>query len=107
MGDGLIAMAEHGQPVTITPFTLMGAMTSVSLPAAFAQQNAEALFGVVLSQLVKPGAPVKYGAFTSNVDVRSGVPCLRHAGKRQGQCHRGPTGPALRPCPIAPRTPMP
>lgn len=36
MGDGLIAMAEHGQPVTITPFTLMGAMTPASLPAATA-----------------------------------------------------------------------
>jgi trimethylamine--corrinoid protein Co-methyltransferase len=76
MGDGLIAMAEHGQPVTITPFTLMGAMTPVSLPAALAQQNAEALFGVVLTQLVKPGVPVMYGAFTSNVDMRSGAPAF-------------------------------
>lgn len=76
MGDGLIAMAEHGQPVTITPFTLMGAMTPVSLPAAMAQQNAEALFGVVLTQLVRPGAPVLYGAFTSNVDMRSGAPAF-------------------------------
>lgn len=74
MGDGLMAMAEHGQPVTITPFTLMGAMTPVTLPAALAQQNAEALFGIVLTQLVNPGAPVLYGAFTSNVDMRSGAP---------------------------------
>lgn len=76
MGDGLIAMAEHGQPVTITPFTLMGAMTPVTLPAALAQQNAEALFGVVLTQLVRPGTPVMYGAFTSNVDMRSGAPAF-------------------------------
>jgi len=76
MGDGLIAMSRHGQPVTITPFTLMGAMTPVSLPAAMAQQNAEALFGVVLTQLVRPGTPVMYGAFTSNVDMRSGAPAF-------------------------------
>lgn len=76
MGDGLIAMAEHGQPVTITPFTLMGAMTPVTLPAALAQQNAEALFGVVLTQLVNPGTPVMYGSFTSNVDMRSGAPAF-------------------------------
>ena len=76
MTDGLIAMSEHGQPVSITPFTLMGAMTPVTLPAAMAQQNAEALFGVVLTQLVKPGAPVLYGAFTSNVDMRSGAPAF-------------------------------
>ena len=74
MTDGLTAMCEHGQPVTITPFTLMGAMTPVTLPAALAQQNAEALFGIVLTQLVRPGTPVMYGAFTSNVDMRSGAP---------------------------------
>jgi trimethylamine--corrinoid protein Co-methyltransferase len=76
MGEGLIAMAEHGQPVTVTPFTLMGAMTPVTLPAALAQQNAEALFGIALTQLVKPGTPVMYGAFTSNVDMRSGAPAF-------------------------------
>lgn len=76
MGEGLIAMAEMRQPVTITPFTLMGAMTPVTLAAALAQQNAEALFGVVLTQLVNPGTPVMYGAFTSNVDMRSGAPAF-------------------------------
>jgi trimethylamine---corrinoid protein Co-methyltransferase len=76
MSEGLIAMAEHGQAVVITPFTLMGAMAPVSLAAALAQQNAEALFGVVLAQLVRRGAPVMYGAFTSNVDMRSGAPAF-------------------------------
>ena len=76
MADGLIAMAQHGQPVTVTPFTLMGAMTPVTLPAALAQQNAEALFGLTLTQLVNPGTPVMYGAFTSNVDMRSGAPAF-------------------------------
>ncbi|HET9389032.1 MAG TPA: trimethylamine methyltransferase family protein [Steroidobacteraceae bacterium] len=76
MADGLIAMAEHGQAVVITPFTLMGAMAPVSLAAALAQQNAEALFGVVLAQLVRAGTPVVYGAFTSNVDMRSGAPAF-------------------------------
>jgi trimethylamine---corrinoid protein Co-methyltransferase len=76
MTDGLTVMAEYGQPVTITPFTLMGAMTPVTLAAALAQQNAEALFGATLTQLVNPGAPVMYGAFTSNVDMRSGAPAF-------------------------------
>jgi trimethylamine---corrinoid protein Co-methyltransferase len=76
MADGLIAMATHGQPVVITPFTLMGAMAPVSLAAALAQQNAEALFGVSLAQAVRPGTPVMYGAFTSNVDLRSGAPAF-------------------------------
>ncbi len=76
MADGLLAMATHGQPVVITPFTLMGAMAPVTIAAALAQQNAEALFGIVLAQVVRPGTPVMYGAFTSNVDMRSGAPAF-------------------------------
>lgn len=76
MSDGLMTMAEHGQPAVVTPFTLMGAMTPVTLAAALVQQNAEALAGVTLTQLVRPGAPVVYGAFTSNVDMRSGAPAF-------------------------------
>ena len=76
MAEGLMSMAAHGQPVVITPFTLMGAMAPVSLAAALAQQNAEALFGTVLAQAVRPGTPVMYGAFTSNVDMRSGAPAF-------------------------------
>ncbi len=76
MAEGLMAMAAHGQPVVVTPFTLMGAMAPVSLAAALAQQNAEALFGVVLAQAIRPGTPVMYGAFTSNVDMRSGAPAF-------------------------------
>jgi trimethylamine--corrinoid protein Co-methyltransferase len=76
MADGMMTMAEHGQSVAVTPFTLMGAMSPVTLAGALAQQNAEALFGVVLTQLVRPGAPVMYGAFTSNVDMRSGAPAF-------------------------------
>ena len=44
MANGLMTMAEHGQPVSVTPFTLMGAMAPVMLAAALVQQNAEALF---------------------------------------------------------------
>ena len=76
MSDGLMAMSEFGQAVVVTPFTLMGAMTPVTLAAALTQQNAEALSGIVLTQLVRPGAPVVYGAFTSNVDMRSGAPAF-------------------------------
>lgn len=76
MLDGLIAMAGHGQSVCVTPFTLMGAMSPVTLAGALAQQNAEALAGIVLTQLVRPGCPVTYGAFTSNVDMRSGAPAF-------------------------------
>jgi len=76
MAEGLMTMAKFGQPVVVTPFTLMGAMAPVSLAGALAQQNAEVLFGVALAQAVRPGTPVMYGAFTSNVDLRTGAPAF-------------------------------
>jgi trimethylamine--corrinoid protein Co-methyltransferase len=76
MGDGLIEMALHGQPVVATPFTLAGAMSPVSLAGALAQQHAEALCMVALAQIVRPGCPMVYGAFTSNVDMRTGSPAF-------------------------------
>ncbi|MHA6617904.1 trimethylamine methyltransferase family protein [Pseudonocardia sp. DLS-67] len=65
-----------GQPVVLTPFLLMGAMSPVSIPATLAQQMAEALTGITLSQLIRPGAPVIFGSFLSNIDMQSGSPCF-------------------------------
>jgi len=76
MAEGLLAMAAHGQVLAITPFTLAGAMCPVTLAGALAQQHAEALAGIVLTQIVRPGVPVMYGGFTSNVDMRSGAPAF-------------------------------
>jgi trimethylamine--corrinoid protein Co-methyltransferase len=76
MGAGLVEMARHGQPVVMTPFTLAGAMSPVTLAGALTQQNAEALFMIALAQLARPGAPVAYGGFTSNVDMRTGAPAF-------------------------------
>ncbi|WP_161958652.1 trimethylamine methyltransferase family protein [Ferruginivarius sediminum] len=76
MADGMMVMAQAGQPVGITPFTLSGAMSPVTLAGALVQQNAEALAAVALMQIVAPGAPVLYGGFTSNVDMRSGSPAF-------------------------------
>ncbi|HLY58506.1 MAG TPA: trimethylamine methyltransferase family protein [Stellaceae bacterium] len=76
MSEGLIELARHGQAGIMTPFTLSGAMSPVTVAGALAQQNAEALFMIALAQLVRPGAPVVYGGFTSNVDMRSGAPAF-------------------------------
>ncbi|HYH31412.1 MAG TPA: trimethylamine methyltransferase family protein [Pseudonocardia sp.] len=64
------------QPVVLTPFLLMGAMSPVSIPATLAQQMAEALTGIALSQLIRPGSPVIFGSFLSNIDMQSGSPCF-------------------------------
>lgn len=76
MIEGLIEMARHGQVVVATPFTLSGAMAPATIVGALTQQNAEALATIALVQLVNPGAPVMYGGFTSNVDMKSGAPAF-------------------------------
>ncbi len=74
MLDALIEYARAGQAPVITPFLLMGAMAPVSIPAAIAQQTAEAFAGIALAQLVRPGCPVVLGSFLSNTDMQSGSP---------------------------------
>jgi len=76
MLEGVIELAEAGQAVVVTPFTLSGAMSSVTIAGALTQQNAEALAVIAFTQMVRPGAPVVYGGFTSNVDMRSGAPAF-------------------------------
>ena len=76
MAMGIIEMARHGQMCMVTPFTLAGAMAPVTIAGAIVEQNAEALAGLALSQLAKPGAHFVYGGFTSNVDMKSGAPAF-------------------------------
>ncbi len=76
MAHGIIDFATAGQVLMITPFTLAGAMAPVTIAGALTLAHAEALAGLVLAQLVRPGAPVVYGSFTSNVDMKSGSPAF-------------------------------
>ncbi|WP_425083957.1 trimethylamine methyltransferase family protein [Ruegeria profundi] len=76
MAQGLIDFARHGQMSIVTPFTLMGAMAPITVAGAITLSHAEALAAVTLTQLTNPGAPVCYGTFTSNVDMKSGAPAF-------------------------------
>lgn len=74
MAEGIVEMARVGQPLIIAPFTMAGAMSPATEAGALSVQNAEALAGCVLAQAVRPGAPVVYGSYLTNVDMRSGSP---------------------------------
>ena len=76
MLDGAMRLARRGQVVSVTPFTLSGAMAPVTLPGAVMQQTAEGLAAIALLQVVNAGAPVIYGSFTSNVDMKTGSPAF-------------------------------
>jgi trimethylamine--corrinoid protein Co-methyltransferase len=70
----LVEYTKANQATIVTPFLLMGAMSPVSIPAALAQQVAEALAGIALVQTIRPGCPVVFGSFLSNTDMQSGSP---------------------------------
>jgi trimethylamine--corrinoid protein Co-methyltransferase len=74
MLDAQFEYSAANQAVVLTPFILMGAMSPVTIPAALVQQMAEALTGIALSQLIRPGCPVIFGSFLSNIDMQSGSP---------------------------------
>jgi len=74
--EAITVLAEHGQCICITPFTLMGAMAPVTLAGALAQQTAEAIGILAYVQMVRPGTPCVLGGFTSNVDMRTGSPAF-------------------------------
>ena len=76
MAQGLIDFARHRQMSIVTPFTLMGAMAPITVAGAITLSHAEALAAITLTQLTNPGAPVCYGTFTSNVDMKSGSPAF-------------------------------
>jgi trimethylamine---corrinoid protein Co-methyltransferase len=72
----LVACAEFGQPVAITPFLLAGASAPVTLAAGLSLLVAETLSGVAMAQLVRSGTPCLLGCFVNGVDMRSGGPSL-------------------------------
>jgi len=74
--EAITVLAEHGQCICITPFTLMGAMAPVTLAGALALQTAEAIGILAYVQMVRPGTPCVLGGFTSNVDMRTGSPAF-------------------------------
>jgi trimethylamine--corrinoid protein Co-methyltransferase len=76
MTEAVLELAGSGQACCITPFTLAGSMSPVTLAGTLAQQTAEVLAVATLAQTVKPGAKIIYGSFASNVDMQSGAPAL-------------------------------
>ncbi len=74
MLGALRTYAAHNQACIVTPFILAGAMAPVTAAGVCAQTLAEALGGLALTQLVRPGAPVILGSFASSMSMQSGAP---------------------------------
>jgi trimethylamine---corrinoid protein Co-methyltransferase len=76
MLGALLEYSEAGQPVIVTPFLMAGAMSPMGLAGTVAQQTAEALAGIALVELIRPGTPSVYGSFLTNTDMQSGSPAF-------------------------------
>ncbi len=74
MARVLETYAAAGQACILSPFIVGGAMSPVTEAGTLVQICAEVLAAVAYSQLVRPGAPVVFGAFVASIDMASGAP---------------------------------
>lgn len=67
----IMDVSRYGLPLATSTAPAAGATSPVTLAGTLVQQNAEALLGVIFSQLVNPGAPVLYSAVPVTMDMRT------------------------------------
>lgn len=71
----LLFSADHEIPFVYTPCPLAGATSPTTLAGTAVQALTESLFGIVLAQIRKPGAPMIIGGLMSNMDMQTTVYC--------------------------------
>ena len=69
--DLLYETARLNLPVPIGPMAQMGLSAPASLAGTMAQENAEILAGICITQLVRAGMPVCYGGICHAFDMRT------------------------------------
>lgn len=74
MMGALEVYAANNQAAIVSPFIVGGAMAPVSVAGTLTQVLAEVMAGIAYSQLIRPGAPVIFGAFVTSIDMNSGAP---------------------------------
>ena len=74
MLGALKVYARENQACVVSPFILSGAMSPVTVAGTLSQLLAEAMAGVALTQIIRPGVPVIFGTFVSSISMQSGAP---------------------------------
>jgi trimethylamine--corrinoid protein Co-methyltransferase len=72
----LMQYVRNGQPTMISPCVMAGTTGPVTLAGTIALANAEALAGIALAQMIRPGVPVVYGFQSTAADLRTGGICI-------------------------------
>jgi trimethylamine--corrinoid protein Co-methyltransferase len=65
--------AQAGQPVSIGPMAMTSGTAPGTIAGTLAQENAEILAGVVVTQLFAPGTPITYGGIPHIMDPRTSI----------------------------------
>ncbi len=71
--EKILFCAEKGIPLINYPAPQAGSTAPATFAGAVVQASAESLSGLVLAQLVRPGAPFIYGAFATVMDMRTTI----------------------------------
>jgi trimethylamine--corrinoid protein Co-methyltransferase len=71
--DKIIFCAEKGIPIINFPAPQAGSTAPATFAGTIVQGSAESLSGLVVVQLVRPGAPFIYGAFTTIMDMKTTI----------------------------------
>ncbi len=75
-GDGLEIverLSASGQPVSVGPMAMCTGSAPGTLAGTVAQENAEILAGVVITQVLAPDTPMTYGGIPHLMDPRTGI----------------------------------
>ena len=70
--QNLVDLARAGVPAEIVSMPLAGATAPVTLAGSVVQHAAECISGIVIHQLVQPGAPIVWGGAPAIFDMRTG-----------------------------------
>lgn len=74
--EGLMILAEKGQPAMVSPEAMAGTTAPVTLAGLLLQHNAEILAHIVMAQVVNSGTPVMYGTVSTIAEMRRGTVAL-------------------------------
>jgi trimethylamine--corrinoid protein Co-methyltransferase len=69
--DLLFETARLNLPVPVGPMAQMGLSAPATIAGTLAQENAEVLAGICITQLIRPGTPVCYGGICHAFDMRT------------------------------------
>ncbi len=71
--DKMIFCAEKGLPLVCLAAPQAGSTSPATFAGTLVQGSAESLSGLVLAQLIRPGTPFIYGAFTTIMDMSTTI----------------------------------